>query len=153
VYFRADQNEIIFERAAITAPIENADPDLCDVLAGVAEDMLGVRSSNPVDRIRLAVSQSLGKSDMGLESVSRSIGVSARALQRRLKQHGTSFTELRREVRQQLAERTLGDPQMTIAEIAYRLGYSEPSEFHRAFRSWTGSSPKQYRRLLSSRNS
>lgn len=158
VCFRAPQNEIIFDKAALCAPVRNADPALCDILINVAEGTLAFASSksSPVDRVRFAVCQSLGICEVGLQSISRAIGLSTRGLQRKLKEHGTSFRRVLAEVRQHRAEQTLRDPQITIAEIAYELGYSHPSEFDRAFRSWTGGSPKQYRRrnaFLSSGNS
>jgi AraC-like DNA-binding protein len=147
VYFHTPRNELIFEISALNAPMKNVDPDLCDLLIGMAEEMLAVASSksDSVERIRLAVKQSLGMGDTRLKSVSRTVGMSARALQRKLQEHGTSLRALLSEVRQQRAEQTLRDPQISVAEIAYLLGYSHPSEFHRAFRGWTGNSPRQYR--------
>jgi AraC-like DNA-binding protein len=73
------------------------------------------------------------------------MGIGKRTLQRRLKEHGFSFRDVLTEVRQELAEQNLRDFDMSIGEIAYLLGYSNPSEFHRAFRGWTGIAPKQYR--------
>ncbi|HXW93951.1 MAG TPA: helix-turn-helix transcriptional regulator [Terriglobales bacterium] len=82
---------------------------------------------------------------MGLVPVSRAMGIGTRTLQRKLKAYGTSFRDLLTEVRRELAEQHLRDPEMTIAEIADRLGYSHPSEFHRAFRGSNGIAPRQYR--------
>ena len=48
--------------------------------------------------------------------------------------------------RQELALHYMGNPDMTLSEIAFALGYSELSAFSRAFRSWTGTSPQRYRR-------
>jgi AraC-like DNA-binding protein len=48
-------------------------------------------------------------------------------------------------VRREAAERHLGESALSIAEISFVLGYSEPAAFHRAFRRWHGTTPQAYR--------
>jgi AraC-like DNA-binding protein len=50
------------------------------------------------------------------------------------------------EVRRDLALRYLGDPALTLADVAYMLGFSDQTTFHRAFVRWTGRPPGSYRR-------
>ena len=71
--------------------------------------------------------------------------VSLRSLQRKLKEEDTSYKDLLEETRRQLALQYLRDSRRSIGEITYLLGFSEPSNFTRAFKRWTGKSPVQYR--------
>ena len=84
---------------------------------------------------------------MQIEQVARRLATTPRTLQRRLARAGTTFDELRDDVRRQAARGYLLDTALTIAEIAYLLGYSEPAAFHRAFRRWygAGATPQSFR--------
>lgn len=59
---------------------------------------------------------------------------------------GTTFKEVSETVRGRLAEEYLTDPQVSIAEVAFLLGFSDQSSFNRAFGRWTGLSPGRWRR-------
>jgi AraC-like DNA-binding protein len=72
--------------------------------------------------------------------------MSPRTVQRRLREHGLDFKRLVDDTRRQFSLSYLRDPQNTLTEIAYLLGYSEVSAFNRAFKRWTGSTPVSYRR-------
>jgi AraC-like DNA-binding protein len=72
--------------------------------------------------------------------------VSVRTLQRKLVATGTTFREVSETVRGRLAEGYLTDPGVSIAEVAFLLGFSDQSSFNRAFRRWTGESPGRWRR-------
>jgi len=74
--------------------------------------------------------------------------MSERSLQRRLAEESVRFEALTDDVRREMAARYLADRKVAIAEIAYLLGYSEPSAFHRAFKRWTGSTPAEARQRL-----
>jgi AraC-like DNA-binding protein len=74
--------------------------------------------------------------------------MSERTLQRHLAQAGLSFQALLDRSRQHLAEAYLRDPRLELAEIALLLGYSEQSAFQRAFKQWTGQTPRQWRLAL-----
>lgn len=75
------------------------------------------------------------------------VGIAVRTLQRRLRQDGLTYSELVERVRHEEACRLLQGGSRSIAEIAVRLGYSDPSHFSRAFRRWQGISPRDYRSL------
>jgi AraC-like DNA-binding protein len=71
--------------------------------------------------------------------------VSTRTLHRRLEAAGCSFRDLVESTRQARAETFLRNPDISLAEIAFMLGYSEQSTFHNAFKRWTGKTPNEFR--------
>jgi AraC-like DNA-binding protein len=80
-----------------------------------------------------------------LEGVARTLGVSARTLQRQLRQQGTSFAAVLTALRREMAPSLLRDGQNGVAEVAFLLGYEDPSAFRRAFQRWFGRSPRSFR--------
>jgi AraC-like DNA-binding protein len=81
-----------------------------------------------------------------LAGTARELGVSARTLHRRLEEEGTTFREIKDGVRREAALAALERGDLSVAEVAAALGYSEPSAFFRAFQGWTGEAPSAYRR-------
>jgi AraC-like DNA-binding protein len=70
--------------------------------------------------------------------------MSGRTLQRRLEALGVSYRDLLEEARKE-AGRYITSSVLSIAEVAFMVGYSEPTAFHRAFKRWYGMTPQQYR--------
>lgn len=83
------------------------------------------------------------------ERVAKRLNISARTLQRRLNDWGVTFEELVDEYRRERALKLMLRADHSILEVAYSLGYSDPAHFTRAFKRWTGISPKSYRAALS----
>lgn len=77
-----------------------------------------------------------------LESVAERMHVSPRTLKRKLASAGTSFSQLLDEMRRAQAESLLEDPSLGLDDIAARLGYANAANFSRAFRRWTGRTPR-----------
>jgi len=75
------------------------------------------------------------------------VGTSGRTLQRRLAEHGTSFNEVLDQTRFDVARQLLLDETIPISDVCYDVGYNDPGNFTRAFRRWTGVSPRQHRQL------
>ena len=73
-----------------------------------------------------------------------------RTLQRRLGEAGASYQDLLEKSRRE-AEKDLADRSLPIAEVAFLLGYSEPSAFHRAFKRWKKMTPRDFRQETGSR--
>jgi AraC-like DNA-binding protein len=79
------------------------------------------------------------------ESIADTLHISLRSLQRRLREEETSFKGLLEDTRQALAQQYLRENHRSIGEITYLLGFSEPSNFTRAFKRWTGQTPAEFR--------
>ena len=154
VRFGRPSNELVLDSSLLDLPIIRADPGLCDILDRQARELLArlPPQDGLINQVRVDISEALSGGDVRLEAVSQRLGISARTLQRRLKEEGTSHQDLLDEVRSDLARRYLRGPELAVCEVAYLLGFSEPSAFHRAFRRWTGTTPKEFRRSLSSRS-
>ena len=78
-------------------------------------------------------------------TIAAELNLSDHTFQRRLSAEGTSFTDLVDDTRKELAQHYLADSRITLAEIAYLLGYADQSTFFRASQRWFGESPGDYR--------
>ncbi|QGW77218.1 helix-turn-helix domain-containing protein [Pseudomonas alkylphenolica] len=86
-----------------------------------------------------------------LVAMAKRQGLSASSFRRQLEREGRSFQQIKDEVRRATAFECLRETDMSIAEIAERTGFQEPSAFHRAFKKWTGESPGGYRLRMATR--
>jgi AraC-like DNA-binding protein len=146
VTFGARYTELVLARSAMEAPLSTADPNLLAILTRHA-DLLARkdRSKPPVTREVERILRAALRNDAGeMDPIAKRLGLTPRSLQRRLKEEGTSFKEVREEVRRELAMRYLDD-NLSIAEVSFLLGFSEPSAFFRAFKRWTGVTPLENR--------
>ncbi len=105
--------------------------------------------SDLVMRVKVALIESLPSGEVSKEQVAESLAVGQRTLQRKLHDEGTSFKQLLDETRRELADGYIKNPQVSLGEITYLLGFSEASNFSRAFKRWTGNSPAEFRRNCS----
>jgi AraC-like DNA-binding protein len=97
------------------------------------------------DAVRRFLAEELSNGQPRLEQLAPRLHMSARTLHRRLEQEGTNFRRILSDVRRELALRHLAEGRLAIGEIAFLLGFSEVSAFHRAFKQWTGHAPHAYR--------
>jgi len=97
------------------------------------------------ERVHRALWAELSERNPTLEEIARSLGVSARTLQRQLRQEGTTFAKLLAELRREMAPTLLRDGRHGVSEVAFLLGYEDPSAFRRAFQRWFGRSPRAFR--------
>lgn len=80
----------------------------------------------------------------GPEQVAARLSISPQTLRRKLAAEQTSFQRVRDQLRRDVAVSALARGDSSIEELSERLGFSEPSAFHRAFRRWTGATPRAY---------
>jgi AraC-like DNA-binding protein len=141
---------IVFSRDAWNAEFRRRDPilkELLEVQAGnVSSDLPGTSPPSLKIEVRHIVHSKLAGGDISIDGIARELGLSSRTLQRRLADCGSSFEALLDEARRDAAGRYLSDASLSIAEIAYLLGYSEASALHRAFKRWNGVTPQEFRR-------
>lgn len=147
VNFNAPVNTLVFDSSSLSLPVAKADPGLCLMLDRHAEELLAKfpPRDSVISNVRTILSKELNGGNPSLERVAEQMGLSARTLQRKLHELGTSHNDLVDQIRHELATRYLREREMAICEVAYLLGFSEPSSFHRAFKRWTGVTPKEFR--------
>jgi AraC-like DNA-binding protein len=146
VTFGAPVDEVVFPRAIMALPLPDANAAMCAFFARHVQERLDALAPVPgvCEQVRVIIADNLHAGDLGLDAVATRLGMSARTLQRRLRAENASLHGLIEQVRRERSVVLLGTP-MAIGEIAYLLGYSEPSAFHRAFKRWTGATPEAFR--------
>jgi AraC-like DNA-binding protein len=87
----------------------------------------------------------LESGDVGIERIARDLGCGRQTLYRRLKAEGTTYERMLDGLRRRLALRYVREEGLPVKEASYRLGFSDPAAFSRAFKRWTGSSPGEMR--------
>lgn len=97
------------------------------------------------ERIRRMLRRHLSGELPSLEQVSDALAMTPQTLRRRLRDEGQGYQAIKDNLRRDTAIEYLSQPELTLADIAGRLGFSEASTFHRAFKGWTGLSPGAYR--------
>jgi AraC-like DNA-binding protein len=148
ITFGSKVDEIVFSRTSAEKPITSADPYLNSLLEKFCEEAIAERktvSSNWRIKVENAIAPMLPHGHACMAEVCRALGVGARTLSRRLTSEGQSFAEVLDALRSDLATRYLREPELTISEIAWLLGYRQTSSFNHAFKRWTGTMPSRVR--------
>lgn len=145
--FNCERNCLIFDSAVLDFPVIGSDPALNTVLTRHADELLSKlpESDDVVDQVRTELANCLKHGDPTIEQIAENLHITPRTLQRRLKESGTTYKVLVDVMRKGLAARYLRESKFGVSEIAYLLGYSEPSAFHRAFQRWFSRSPGSFR--------
>ncbi|SCW61586.1 Helix-turn-helix domain-containing protein [Rhizobium mongolense subsp. loessense] len=96
--------------------------------------------------IKQVISALMNRGRCQLSDVAEAVGLHPRTLQRYLSESEEEYSDLLAEVRFETALRLMSDPSVRVIDVAYELGYSDPANFTRAFRHWTGLKPSEFRR-------
>jgi len=150
VAFGVSVTRLSFEEHALAWPVRHAHPTLLATFEAEASSALARLGENQPWSVRAQqVVVDLCKAELpAIDRVARALKVSPRSLQRSLAEEGTHFRAVVDSVRRALAERYLFRPEISLNEIAFLLGFSEPSTFHRSFKRWTQKTPQQFRAAL-----
>ncbi len=150
VHFSQPRTEIHLETSALALPLLGADPSVVAFFESYIEKRLGsapvTTSASVADQVKDVLAKNLRGDVPTLEDVAVLLDISGRTLRRRLTLEDTSFQRLVDETRFACARRHLEEKQLSVAEVAFLLGFSEPSAFHRAFKRWAGVTPQVYAR-------
>jgi AraC-like DNA-binding protein/HEPN domain-containing protein len=146
IRYDAPVNEITLQRGLLDQPNMFVDAELYELYKRHAEGRMRAENAAWHVRAKAVLRHELNLDSVDYAVVARRLSVTPRALRRRLSSEGYSLTALTNEVRREIAVEDLAMSSRPIKEIAERLGFSEVSAFHRAFRRWThGETPARYR--------
>jgi AraC-like DNA-binding protein len=144
--FAAGENALVLPATLLDLPCRRTDASLLSLLDRYAADRLdGPAAATFADRARAALSEELQAGPVGAHRLAARLDVSVRTLHRALAAEGTSYRRLLDQLRLDIAGRHLLDDRVSVAEVAFLLGFSELSAFHRAFKRWTGCTPAAFR--------
>jgi AraC-like DNA-binding protein len=135
---------IEIDRQALAIPLPRRDPDLTRYFDRELGQDEG-RSTAGAVRRAMQRAITLGASTAE-DDVARALGVGPRTLRRQLAEEGTTLRAVFDEVRLEVAIERLRLPEVSIAQLAFELGFSDQTALSRAFRRWTGRSPAAFRR-------
>lgn len=153
VTFNAEHNQFFLPEDVLDTPVKTANVSDHVVFHQQCEEMLlGLASAEKTTaEVRRLLIQSAGDFP-DIAQVAERLCVSERTLRRRLKSESTNFRETFEDVRDLLAKEYLAKTELTVAEIAHLLDYSETVNFRRAFVRWNKVTPSGYRKLKLGRN-
>jgi AraC-like DNA-binding protein len=147
IEFGAERNAFALDARILSRRLPTGNPTLARVNDQVVVEYLSNFDKNNLSaRVRERLIDLLPTGTTSQEKIANDLHMNVRALQRRLSGEGTRYKYLLDEVRRELAIAYARENRFSINQIAYLVGFSEPTNFTRAFRRWTGLSPQAYRR-------
>jgi AraC-like DNA-binding protein len=147
VRFGASEDVLHLRSDVLRLPLVESTPELGDGFEAYAAALVQRMTSEAslVERVRKEIGDGVLMGSALEGAVAERLAMTVRTMHRRLDEAGTSFRKVRDELLRERAERLLRERRVPIAEVSYLLGYGEPSNFHRAFRRWTGVTPAAWR--------
>ena len=147
VHFGCGWSGFSFAAEHLQNSVPVADPKLHELLRSHADHLLQAlpKPRSLADRVGAYLMVHLQGASATLSATARELHMSERTLARRLEQEGTSFSQLLEQTRRQLAMRYVEHSDLALSEVAFLLGFSQVSAFHRAFKRWTQTTPLEHR--------
>jgi AraC-like DNA-binding protein len=148
VYFGAPVNRIVIEESDLDRPLSHRDENLSPFLTRHLSDLKRQRggASRLSQQVEECIVAKLGEANLDLPIIAQELGLSLRTLQRRLAEEGVSYRAVLENVRRRIAEASLSERHARVIDVAASLGYGDSAVLSRAFRRWTGTSPRRFAR-------
>lgn len=146
VIFASTRNAVLIDEKWLSHPVQLQPRYAFGVLSERAEALLQELENSKTlrGRVEALLMPILHTGNANIQTVSAQMGLSRQTMFRRLKAEGTSFEKLLDGLRHTLAMQYLGGKKVSINETAYLVGFSDPAAFSRAFKRWTGASPRSW---------
>ena len=145
--FNQNENSIVFDRSALSLPIKQQERELKQFLKNSPADLLSkpMFHSTFTTQVMNYMGESTTEAMPLIEQVAGYFNMSSRNLRRRLKEENSSYQNIKDSLRQDHAMKLLNNKDVAINQVAREVGFNEPAAFTRAFKQWTGQSPRHYR--------
>jgi AraC-like DNA-binding protein len=146
VYFGQKENSFTIDASIGNIPILQANPVLLAQFENYAQEFMAEidRKDQHTRKVTELILSHMDDEKLSINSIAKEMSLSVRTLQSRLEEEGRVFSVLLQEIREGLAKKYLRED-YSVEEITYLLGFSEPSVFRKAFKKWSGVTPREYR--------
>lgn len=144
------ENAIAFSAEILNRPVRSANRLIFNLLGGYLEQVKAASRSSIADRVEDFVRGTMSSGDCSIERCALKLNISVRTLQTQLAEFDLKFSDILEKQRSEMARTYLEQPHLSLDDVADLLGYAEQSSFGRAFKRWTGLTPKLYRQQLDS---
>lgn len=138
--------ELVYEAGLVEQPISSFNAKLRDYFDSTCKQLVAALPVNDTmsAQVRKQLIATMDGGDVSMEAIAKKLGTSSRTLQRRLAEEATSYNDVLAEVRIEFAKRYLTRGTMSASEVAYLVGFTEPPAFFKAFKRWTGMTPREF---------
>jgi AraC-like DNA-binding protein len=146
IYFSAPRCMLLWPRGLLDDLLPLFDQDLVSMAQEVCEDEL--KSMSQVTSVSQAVTLAFRNAEGSLptvESIAATLNISSATLKRKLKSEGQSFRAIKDDTLHKKSVKLLRDTQQSVELIAEQLGYSDASNFAKAFKGWSSMTPSEFR--------
>ncbi len=146
VQFGCEDNRVVFDPRDMEIELPAANAELARQNDQVVVSLIArMDRDDIIARVRALFVELLPSGECDKEKVAAQLNMSERSLQSKLAARNTSYRNLLNETRQELAVQYISQGLHSVSEVTYLLGFADISSFSRAFRSWSGVSPSEYR--------
>lgn len=146
VHFSQSRNALYFEQNDLDARLPAANAELARQNDEAVLNFLArLDRANVIAQAHAKLIELLPSGDCSKAKVASALNMSVRTLHNRLADSKTTYQQLLDRTRRELAEQYMRQPNISVSEVAYLLGFSDCSNFSRAFHRWTGQSPSDFR--------
>ena len=149
--FSQPENRLHFDSSYLQKTLVRSSEELASFIHNAPVDVMtipGYEDSLEGQIERLIKARGQGLDFPGIHHLADELGLSSQTLHRRLQAGGSSYQKIKDNLRRATAVKLLADPDLSIEDISEKVGFAEARSFTRAFRHWTGISPRQYRKSL-----
>lgn len=147
IEFKAEIDEMVFENSCLDIAIPTANPELARINEQIlAEYHAKLNKEDVVTSVLRKISEHLSTAEPSQEKIAAELGMSSRSLHRKLKERNVTYKALLDDTRKNLALQFIKQPELSITDIAYQLGFFDSSSFSKSFKRWFDKTPSQWRK-------
>ncbi|WP_279245907.1 AraC family transcriptional regulator [Candidatus Litorirhabdus singularis] len=152
IYYNQASNLMYFDSECLRYPLVHTEQSLHEFLRTAPYQLMVMtndqHSNSLVAQLRAMIGYDFSQGFPSFETLCAALNMSAPTLRRRLKREGTTFQQLKDQCRCEAALALLDNRALSINQVAAKMGFTDPSAFHRSFKKWTGQTPGDYRSSL-----
>jgi AraC-like DNA-binding protein len=148
VLFNRETNRIILDKMDVTTPILTSDQSMFERFNSMAAEKQALLATNTTaGNLKQVLFMQFKGRIPSIDEAASALNMTPRSLQRKLMQEGTTFRDVAGEIRKDIAFQLMQNPAIKISEVSDTLGYSDPTAFRKAFKSWTKVAPRVVRKV------